>query len=293
MLTLIKLRLYNKNITQESFVSDRPDRLDEASSGQVQSLVRAFAILDALVLAGRPMGLREIADSVGLARSTCHRLLTTMQAISYVRFDMKAKHWLVGRRSVALSQSFIATRDLASMCQPFMKSLAMGLGETINLSVLDGANLRYLTQASSKTAMGTFARPGAEIPAHCTAAGKSIMAFLPEDHQEQALGQLRLEPKTNNTIVEMPAFMAELHQTKQRGFGVDLQENCTGIVCVAVPIFDESGVPKAAVSMSSWANRLSEQGMISVAGRLRETATEMSREIGGLIESHKLALHAA
>ena len=215
-----------------------------------------------------------------------------MQAISYVRFDMKAKHWLVGRRSVALSQSFIATRDLASMCQPFMKSLAMGLGETINLSVLDGANLRYLTQASSKTAMGTFARPGVEIPAHCTAAGKSIMAFLPDDDQEQAIGQLRLEPKTSNTIVEMSAFMAELKQTKQRGFGVDLQENCTGIVCVAVPIFDEAGVPKAAVSMSSWANRLGEQGINSVAVRLRETATEMSREIGGLIESHKQALHA-
>jgi IclR family transcriptional regulator, acetate operon repressor len=267
--------------------------MDDAHSGQVQSLVRAFAILDALVVAGKPMGLREIANDVGLARSTCHRLLTTMQAIGYVRFDMKAKHWLVGRRSVALSQSFIATRDLASMCQPFMRSLALGLGETINLSVLDGANLRYLTQASCKSVMGTFARPGAEIPAHCSAAGKSILAFLPENDQNVAINQLRLERKTDNTIVETPALLAELGQTKQRGFGIDLQENCTGIICVAVPIFDEVGVPKAAVSMSSWASRLTDQAIVSVAERLRDTANEMSREIGGLIKSHEMALHLA
>jgi IclR family transcriptional regulator, acetate operon repressor len=274
-------------------VSEHPNPLDDAQTGQVQSLVRAFAILDALVEAGKPLGLRDIAASVGLARSTCHRLLTTMQAIGYVRFDTKAKHWLVGRRSVALSQSFIATRDLASMCQPFMRSLAMGVGETINLSVLDGPNLRYLTQASGKNTMGTFARPGAEIPAHCSAAGKSILAFLPADDQAQAIKKLCLIPKTSNSIVELSAFAAELNEIKLRGYGIDLQENCTGIICVAAPIFDESGIPKAAVSMSSWSSRMNEQAIGSIAGQLRETAGQMSQEIGYLIEGHDLSMRAA
>lgn len=250
------------------------------NTGQVQALARALAILDALASADGPLSLRDIANCVGLPRSTCHRLLTTMQSLSYVRFESDSREWHVGRQAFSVGSAFLRARNLGSISRPMMKLLSTQIQETVNLSRIENGKLTYFEQATSKQPVMSFARPGAVAPPHTTAAGKAILAHLPLSEQEKALDTIELRPKTTRSIQEVGSLLSDLHESRDRGFAIDNEENCVGIRCIAVPIFDETGRPCAALSVSGGINRIPRERFEALATALQAKAVCISREIG-------------
>lgn len=254
---------------------------EEGGSGLVQSLARAFTILDVLGAADGPLSLKAVAQAVGLPRSTCHRLLTTMQSLNYVRFEAAAREWHVGRSALSVGAAFVRTRDLASIGRPLIRSLAMELNETINLSHIVEGQLNYVEQVAAKHAMPTFARPGASLPISTTAAGKVILAHMSGARSLALIDGAPLIAKTRNSVTDRSDLIRQLEQARCDGFAVDDQENCQGIRCIAVPVFDETGGPCGALSISGWANRVTEARTRELVQMLSIRATAITTEMGG------------
>ena len=259
-------------------ITERHDRL-----GQVQSLVRAFSILDALRGAEDGMTLTEVAGVAQLPRSTTHRLLATMNALRYVEFDPGNNRWLVGLQAFALGASFMKNRDVARLGRPIMRSLMIDAGETVNIGNTSSGGLSYIAQVRPPHDQCAVVPTGAVMPLNTTASGKALLAFRSDDEINRFLGDQPLARETEMSCTTRETFACELERVRHRGYAVDDQEHRLGIRCIAAPVFDRAGNARLSLSISGNVARLSEQRISRLGQVLTSAAARMSAEIGGLL----------
>lgn len=248
---------------------------------RVQSLVRAFGLLDALAESEGGLSLTEVAKKVGLPRSTAHRLLTTMEAMHYLRFDPRTNYWQIGRQAFTIGAAFASARDFGKLGHSIMKSVAFQQQETVNMSIAEEANLVYLSQVSAPRAGRTMTRPGARVPLHASAAGKSMMAFWSRDEIDAYLRRAPLVGRTQATLTTADALLSHLDRVREQGFATDDQELVSGMRCVAAPVFDEWAEPRAALSISAPIARIGDDRVVVLGAQLREAARRMTIDMGG------------
>lgn len=259
-------------------IIERPDRL-----GQVQSLVRAFSILDALRGAEDGMTLTEVAGVARLPRSTTHRLLATMNALRYVEFDSGNNRWLVGLQAFALGASFMKNRDVARLGRPIMRSLMIDAGETVNIGHTSAGGLSYLAQVRPHHDECTVVPTGAVMPLSTTASGKALLAFRTSAEIDRFLGEQELPRTTPLSCTNAEGLSAELEKVRHQGFAIDNQEHRLGIRCIAAPIFDSAGTARLSLSISGNAVRLTDQRIARLSTVLTGAAARMTAELGGLL----------
>lgn len=260
-------------------VTEEQDRL-----GQVQSLVRAFSILEALRNAEDGLTLTEVAGIARLPRSTTHRLLATMNALRYVEFDSSNNRWLIGLQAFALGASFMQTRDLGRLGRPIMRSLMIDAGETVNIGIGSTDGLSYIAQVRPMHDQCASVPTGALMPLHTTASGKVLLAFGREDgFQSYLASHQQLERMTDASMAAPEVLADEMDRVRRQGFAVDDQEHQLGLVCVAAPIFDRTGAVRLSLSISGNTYRLSRKRLTGLGQVLASAADRMSSEIGGLL----------
>ncbi len=249
--------------------------------GNVQALSRALALLRAIAASHDGLTLTEVAQTVGLAPSTAHRLLTTLQQDRFVRFDPVGNLWQVGVGAFAVGNAFVRTRDVVMMARPRLRRLMEESGETVNLYVEDQGEAVCMTQVECREMMRAIARPGGRVRMHCSGVGKAILAWLPDRDLARILERHGLPAVTDRTLRTPRALRADLELTRARGYAVDDEEHAVGLRCVAAPIFDEHGAPIAGLSISGPCARVTE-GRVAVLGALVEAAARaISLELGG------------
>ena len=259
-------------------VTVQPDRL-----GQVQSLVRAFSILDALRESDEGMTLTEIAGASRLPRSTTHRLLATMNALRYVEFDPAGSRWMVGLQAFALGASFMKTRDVARLGRPIMRSLMIDAGETVNIGSASAEGLSYIAQLRPTHDQGAGIPTGAMMPLNTTASGKALLAFGSDNRIDAFLGSSALVHETEASCARPDALASELERIRRCGYAVDDQEHRIGLRCIAAPVFDSAGKARLALSISGSMVRLSDRRLPRLAHALTGAAARMSADIGVLL----------
>lgn len=250
-------------------------------SGNVQVLGRAIAILNFLAQADGGASLTEVATGVGLAASTAHRLLTSLESERYVRFDAETKLWSVGVQAFIAGNGFLRTRDVVRMARPHMRALMEASGETVNLAIEDQGAAVYLSQVECREMMRTFARLGARVPMHCSGVGKALLSALDDAALTRHVDRHGLPLMTARTIPDLTALKADLLGIRGRGYAVDDEEHAVGLRCVAATVFNEHGDPVCAVSLSGPMARITDERMAVLGGLAREAAARITREIGG------------
>ena len=168
-----------------------------AQAGGVQSLARALSLLKGLAGSDRGRTLTDLARHTGLAPSTAHRLLGTLQQEGFARFDQSDMRWYVGVEAFSVGISFARHRDIATMARPYMVRLMEESGETANLAVERDGVIVYLAQVECRHMMRALAGPGARVPLHSSAAGKVYLA-----------GRLGGAPVMPSTMKNMPSVCA-------------------------------------------------------------------------------------
>ncbi len=254
----------------------RPER-----RGQVQALQRALRILTTLADSHEGLGLREVAEIVGLPPSTTHRLLTTLESARFVRYDANEGLWQIGVQAFVVGCAFARNRDLLRIARPYMRRLMEASGETTNLYIEDEGEAVCIGQVESRHFVRAIARPGGRVRLHASAAGKALLAFRDEPELAVVLRRHGLERFTEYTI-DRPARLREhLAQVRARGFAVDDEENALGVRCVAAPLFDEDGRAVAAISVSGPKSRLDDARLEALGPRVRQIAEAITRAFGG------------
>jgi IclR family acetate operon transcriptional repressor len=259
-------------------VAEPQDRL-----GQVQSLVRAFSILNALRDADQGMTLTEIAGVAKLPRSTTHRLLATMNSVRYVEFDASTNRWTVGLEAFALGASFMQARDVGRLGRPIMRSLMNDVGETVNVGIATPQGVSYIAQARPSHNECIATPAGTVLPYCSTASGKVLLAFgISEQGNPGLPGQSPNFDSRRDATTQRP-LGSELLRVRRQGFALDNQEHRAGVRCVAAPIVDRSGHARLSLSISGTARRMPEERLERLGQMLANAARRMSIEIGGLL----------
>jgi IclR family transcriptional regulator, acetate operon repressor len=242
-------------------------------TGSVQSIARAFGLLEVMAANGGIVGLSELSQKSGLAVPTIHRLMRTMVALGYARQEPSRKYAL-GPRLALLGES--ASRLLDVWAAPHLQKVVDELGESANLALLDGHEVLYVAQAQGHHAMRMFTEVGRHAAVHCTAVGKAILAALPEARVDAVLVKAGMEPRTPNTITTPEAFKAELARVRARGYATDEQEQELGVRCVGVAL---PGDPvRAAISISAPVGRMTDALIDRAVPLLQRTAAELADE---------------
>lgn len=251
--------------------------------GRVQSLVRAFGLLDILAKYDGGLTLTEIARLVELPRSTAHRLLTTMDTLRYVEFDSNTNRWLIGRQAFALGTAFVETRDIGRLGRPIMRSLMLQANEVVNIAISDNAGVRYVGQVRPTVQTPCLSEPGVRMPMHTTASGKILLAHWSPNELDHFLRSNALQRKTCATIVEKHALVKQLEQIRTRGYAIDDQEHLMGSRCVAAPVFDRNHRVKASLSISGSITRLTDRRLESLGQSLASAARRLTDDIGAVL----------
>ncbi|MFY2860832.1 IclR family transcriptional regulator [Mycobacterium sp. THU-M104] len=256
---------------------DAPAGRPEAGPA-VQSVDRALLVLELLADMGRG-GVTEIADELGVHKSTASRLIAALESRGYVEQLSERGKYQLGIAVSRLARSRSGHLDLVKLSQDACDTLAAEVGETANLAVLDENRIVNIAEAVSTAEIALQTWVGQTCPAHATSAGKVLLAGLDVDDLRGRLGPA-LEAFTDNTIVTIDALEAELAVARRAGWASAREELEIGLNAVAAPVYDGNGRIAAALSVSGPAYRLETTTFAQVAQRTIAAADSVSRRLG-------------
>ncbi len=246
-----------------------------AASGSVQSVDRVFDILEVMAAAGGSVGLSELADRTKLPPPTVHRLVRSLVSRGYAR-QLPGRGYALGPKLIQLGDS--ATRMIGAWAAPHLADLVSSTGETANMAVLDGNMAVYVAQVPSAHTMRMFTEVGRRVHLHCTGVGKALLLQLSDDTVRQLVGRAGMAAYTPNSHTDIDALLADLAESRRRGYALDEGEQEVGVRCFSVPVPDAP--TPTALSISGPAARLTIESAEHNAPLLQRIATELAAEFG-------------
>jgi IclR family pca regulon transcriptional regulator len=249
-----------------------------------QSLERGLAILSSFTPERPIRGIADVADELGMRRSTTHRYMSTLVALGYLE-QGAARKYRLGLRVTDLGMSALNSTALREHARPYLEELCRQSSYTVSLGVLDGPEIVYVDRVrSSRRTQGGVdldLSPGARLPAYCTAMGKLLMAFLPDEEQRTLLAEVKPTRMGPNTITSKTQLRAELENIREEGFAVNDQELAPELYAIAAPVRSESHEVVAAVSMTAHASMISLEELVEHLGpHLVAAADRVSARLG-------------
>lgn len=224
--------------------ASQPDIDDDAEDRQrvgVQSLGRAFAILEEVARHREGIGLADLSKLVGLHNSTTFHLAKTMVSLGYIRQEKDSKRYRIGRPLFALAASALDEIEMVNVAKPVLEELSRETGESSHFSVRMGDAVVVIARTGGPGAFQLADRVGVVRPAHCTALGKVMLASLSDDQLKRFLDRVELKPSTEKSITEISQLLREIAEVKRTGVAFDEGEFNLEVRCIAVPVKDFTG----------------------------------------------------
>jgi DNA-binding IclR family transcriptional regulator len=252
---------------------------EDDAHAHVRSVMRTVDLLFAL--GGGPKPLRTISAEVKLSKPTTYRILSSLKSKGMVMQDSQSGDYGLGPACFRLISSVLSGDvGFALQGRPVLETLRNRTGETITIHVRAGLSRICVQELPSPQPLRYTAGLGATVGIYVGSAGKTLLAFMPDDERERILKSLRLAPETANTITSLDVLRAELDEVKEQGFAVSHGERVDGAVGVSAPVHDASGRILAALSILGPADRLTDrlsemQQLVVAAGK---AITENIRE---------------
>lgn len=257
-----------------------PRRTAEYEYYRVRVVERALDVLGAFSQHPGGLTLAEMARSVGIHKSTVHRLALTLEKAGFLRRCPASGTYTLGLKLLELGAVALNGVELRREARPYLERLHRDTGCTIHLGILDSGEVVYIDKFEGNNSIRLYSQVGRRAPAHCTGLGKALLAFQPASAVRQLAAQRGLKRYTSETITSVPELLTELERVKTRGFAVDMAEHEPLVHCVAAPIRDHFGTVIAAVSRTMIIPSLSEADARHHAEPVVAAATAISTNMG-------------
>jgi DNA-binding IclR family transcriptional regulator len=244
----------------------------------VSSLAKGLRILEHLAANGE-MSAARVATYLNTSRAASHRFLSTLRDLGYVEKTKEGRYRLTFK-VLELGMQKLEGFEIRHIAHPYMQEAATAFGETVNLGHWDGNAIVHVDKINSTEILRLDVGLGAVTPAYCTGLGKAVLAFLPEAEFEGYLDAVTLVAMTPRTITDPQKLRTEIERIRDNGYAVDDEELSLGLRCVGVPIFDYTGRPAYALSVSAPALRMSDEKIETIQIKLRSLCRQLSRQIG-------------
>ena len=247
---------------------------------RIQVLDRAVTILELLWRAGAGLSLQELSVQSGVNPNTVRRIVKALAYHRLVEEEEGTGRYRLGMKLFELGSSVVARLDVRARARPYLERLVLETGETAHLCILDRGEVLYLDKHEPMRTMRIPSEVGRRNPAYCTAVGKALLAYVPEEELEELVRQRGLRAYTRRTITTLAELKQELARVREQGYAVDNEEFEEGLKCIGAPVRDYSGRVVASVSIAGPAFRLTEERIPVLAQSVMEVARELSEELG-------------
>ncbi len=250
----------------------------------IQSVSHALDILESFTKTEDELGVTELSKRLGLHKNNVFRLLATLEHRGYIEQNKETENYRLGPKTLQIGSIFIEQRECRRQARPILESLMAATGETAVVAVLRAGKVIYMDGVDTNRTIRAVSRVGAMLPAHCTAVGKSQLAFLAPAELDRLYPEASLEQVTPKTLRTREALLANLALIREKGYAVENEECDLDVKSVAAPVRDFSKNIIAAVGIVAPITRLSderiEQG--EVAARVQDAANAISSKLGYL-----------
>ena len=246
----------------------------------IGSVQKAIDILDLFDRFNYELGTTEIAKALDMPKSTVAGLIHTLDHNGYLDQNQNNRKYRLGIKILERSRVLLSQLDLRQIALPHLEQLRDWCNEGVNLAILDGFEVVYIERLFGTSALGMRSEIGKREPVHSTALGKALLSHRTDEEIDKFLSTHKLSSITPQTITNTNLLMIELQKTRNQGFSIDDEENEPGGRCIAAPVFDYSGRPIAAISVSVPVQRLPESKISVFGERVKQSAYDISHDLG-------------
>lgn len=248
-----------------------------------RTVERTFSILDLIACSEGGITLQEIADQMGMAKSSAFVIVHSLLELGYIRgAENNDKKYCLGIEAFKLGSKYLNEVGLVKQCAQYLPALADRYMKTSFLAVLNSCDVVYLYKYAAPGAQLATCAIGSTKPAHATALGKALLAFLPDEKLRSVMELIDFKPYTPHTIISKEALWNELRTVRQRGFATERGELSDLTFCYGAPIFDYTGNVIAAISLADIATEHEDEAKTSAD--LLHVAHEISQNLGFIRE---------
>lgn len=247
---------------------------------RIQAIERAVSILNAFSPEDPELGVTELADRLGLHKSTVHRFMVNLDAAGLVERNPRSGRYRLGLRIFELGGLVMQQMNLWDEALPFLEGLVHDTGETGHLAVLDGGEAIYIERVEARRALRVPSAIGRGYPAHATNLGKVLLADLAPERVEEIVTERGLAAYTPHTITDLDRLASELERIRALGYAVDNEEYDEGLRCIGAPVRDHSGHVVAAVGIGGPVTRITPDRVDELAEVVMTAARGLSRRLG-------------
>ncbi|MCR0985605.1 IclR family transcriptional regulator [Roseomonas populi] len=249
----------------------------DPASGAVKSAGRVLDLFELLARYDREVPHAEIAEGLGIPRSSLTQLLKDLVARGYVAFHAPSRGYRLGPAFAALARHVGASEDLIGLAEPFLRELTERTGESSALNRLKGWQAEVVATVNGPHRLVTHMRLGDLAPLYATSGGKVILASLTDAEIDTYLASTVLEPVTPDTIVSKDALRKELDAARRDGVAFSFGEFTPGIVGIGAPILSATGQPLGSLNVAMPSIRYSPEARARVTEAIRRATREISR----------------
>jgi len=253
--------------------------MERAEGASVQSIDRAFDILEYLSNDRSGFRLTELSEGLGLHKSTVYRLLSAMQARGYI--EKNDKKYKLGLRFIHLSSQLLNSIELKTEAEPLLRMLSDETGQTVFLAVRDGHDVVYIDKVEQFNSLRRYSIIGTRAPVYCTSLGRALLMFNNEAELDRIIDAVELRKISEKTITDKKELIEKIKFYRIRGWSEDVEEFQDGVRCVGAPVFDYRGKVIAAIS-TAWNIKKTDADPDEIGRLVKKTASEVTLRLGGL-----------
>ena len=241
----------------------------------VESVQRAFSILELLNTSKRGWNISEMSRKLEIPKSTTHVLVSTLDQLGYIRQAQSSRRFQLSTKIFGLGQKSLAATPLPDVALPHLSWLVQATGLTAHIGILEKNQVVFVQKVDGPGLIKFDTYVGKCSELHCTAIGKSLVAFQPEAAIDELLAKYTFNRFTRNTISSRSSFLSELAHVRQLGYSIDNEEEELGIRCVAVPI-PSAGNVAAAVSVTGTISQMQIENIDKVVVLAKRAAAKIA-----------------
>jgi IclR family transcriptional regulator, KDG regulon repressor len=254
-------------------------RNNRGAKARLSSVANSIRLLGSFSGEENELGITTLATRLRLAKSTVHRLATTLTSSRFLEQNGETGKYRLGLALFELGALVRRRMDVANEARPKLRELLEKTGETVQLGIVDHFSVLYVYEMESRRAIRMAAAVGARAPLHCTAVGKVLLASQPQDYVKQVL-DLGLTSYTPKTVTRRDAVLAMLTEVSARDYATDDEESEIGLRAIASPVRNHTGAVIAAVGMAAPVQRMNKKAMQTCVPDVLATATAISARLG-------------
>ena len=221
----------------------------------VNSVIKAFRVLTAFSVSEPRLTLTQLVEKLDIDKSTAQRFTHTLLNMGYLDKDPVTKTLGMTVKVMDLAHIYLATSPLVSAALPYMVHLNAETGETVNLTVLDGPDVVFVSRIVGRNLLSTGVIIGTRLPAYVTATGLSMMSLLPPEQVQSILEQTDLRAYTPNTVYEPAKILTRLATIRSKGYTMSVNDYFSDDISIGAPILSGSGQLVGALGLTVTAQR--------------------------------------